>query len=89
MSNYIPPNEDVTDIRKIIKEQEEVVMFYDKEDMLKKVEYYLQHEEERKKMAEIGRNAASEYMTFDRLMDKALKEIPKIIERREREETTG
>lgn len=88
MSNYIPPNEDVTDIRKIIKEQEEVVMFYDREDMLTKVGYYLQHEDERRKMAEIGRNAALERMTFDRLMDRVLKEIPKIIERREREETT-
>lgn len=86
LSNYIPPEDDITDIRKIVKENEELIMFYDKEDLLRKVDYYLNHEEERKRMAEIGRKAALERMTFDKLMEKVIEEIPKIIEKREKKE---
>ena len=86
MSNYIPPEEDVTDIRKVIKENEEVVMFYDRADLLQKVDYYLSHEEERQRMAEVGHKTAQEKMTFDRLMEKVLAEVPQIIEKREKKE---
>ena len=72
MSNYIPPEEDAVDIRKIIKANEELVMFYDKEDFLQKTEYYLTHEKERQKMIEIGRRAALERMTYDSLMNRVM-----------------
>lgn len=85
MSNYIPPEEDVTDIRKIMKVDEELVMFHDKRDFLQKVEYYLTHEEERKRMAEIGHKAALERMTFDELMERMIREIPERIDCLERE----
>ncbi len=76
MSNYIPPEEDCIDIRMIMKADEEVVMFYDKQDFLNKVEYYLSHEEERNRMAAIGQKVALERMTYDSLMKKVLKEVP-------------
>ena len=76
MSNYIPPEEDCIDIRMIMKADEEVVMFYDKQDFLNKVEYYLSHEEERNRMAPIGQKVALERMTYDSLMKKVLKEVP-------------
>ena len=69
--NYIPPDEDYTDIRKILSE-DEYVMFNGKDDFINKVEYYLTHEEDRLKMIEIGRNAALERMTFDSLVEKML-----------------
>ncbi len=80
MSNYIPPEEDAVDIRKIIKANEELVMFYDKEDFLQKTEYYLTHEKERQKMIETGRKAALERMTYDSLMNRVMEEIPKLLE---------
>lgn len=83
MSNYVPPEEDSVDIRKIIKENDELVMFRDKEDLLQKVKYYLTHEEERRRMAEIGHKAALEKMTFDELMNRMLREIPGRIEQLE------
>lgn len=79
MGNFIPPKEDTVDIRKIMKEGEELVIFYDREDLLQKVEYYLNHEEERQRMAGIGHKAALERMTFDKLMQKMIREIPKRI----------
>lgn len=75
LSNYIPEEDDVTDIRKIITVDEDVVMFYNKEDFIQKLHYYLEHEEERQVMIEKGRKAALEKMTFDSLLEKTLKEV--------------
>lgn len=72
MSNYVPPEADAIDIRKILKEDEDLVVFHDKNDLLNKVGYYLTHESERKQMAEKGRQAALEKMTYDTLMKRML-----------------
>lgn len=72
MSNYVPPQEDAVDIRKILQEGENLVVFHDKQDFLDKVAYYLSHDAERKQMAEKGRKAALEKMTYDALMQKML-----------------
>ncbi len=76
MAVYIPPEEDFVDIRKIMKADEELVMFNGREDFLNKVEYYLTHEEERLRMAEIGQKAALERMTYDIMMERVMKELP-------------
>lgn len=80
MSNYIPPEEDAVDIRMIMKVDEELVMFYDKNDFLNKVDYYLTHEEERREMAKIGQKVALERMTYDKLMQRVLEELPQRLE---------
>ncbi|MCM1326560.1 MAG: glycosyltransferase [Bacteroidales bacterium] len=72
MSNYVPPQEDAVDIRKILQEGENLVVFHDKQDFLDKVDYYLSHDAERKQMAEKGRKAALEKMTYDALMKRML-----------------
>lgn len=72
LSNYIPEVNDLSDIRKIITVGEDVVMFYDREDLLSKLHYYLEHEDARQQMIEKGRKAALEKMTFDSLMEKTL-----------------
>lgn len=71
MSNFVPPEVDYVDIRTILNEKD-FVMFYDKQDLLNKVEYYLSHESERKQMAERGYQAALEKMTSDALMKRML-----------------
>lgn len=80
MSNYIPPEEDLVDIRKIMEVDEELVMFRDKEDLLRKVGYYLEHGEARQEMARRGREAALERMTYDILMERVLKEVAERME---------
>lgn len=77
LSNYIPEEDDVTDIRKIIEVDKDVVMFYGKDDLIEKIRYYLEHEQERKIMIERGRKAALEKMTFEKLMKRTLSEIAK------------
>lgn len=80
ISNYIPEEEDVTDIRKIVEVDKDVVMFYDREDLIQKLHYYLEHEEERQEMIKRGRKAALENMTFDILMKRVLKEVSERLE---------
>lgn len=77
LSNYIPEEDDITDIRKIIEVGKDVIMFYDKEDLIEKIHYYLEHEDERSEMIQRGRKAALENMTFDILMERTLSEIAK------------
>lgn len=80
MSNYIPPQADVTDIRKIINVDEDVVMFRTREDLIQKIHYYLEHEDQRQEMIERGRKAALEKMTFESLMERTLRTIGKRLE---------
>lgn len=72
MGNYIPQEADLADIREILKEGENFIMFYNKKDLLDKVDYYLSHENERKQIAEKGRQVVLKTRTFDVLMKKLL-----------------
>lgn len=74
LSNYIPPEQDAVDIRKIMDLETEVAVFYNREDLLRKVDYYLNHEEERQRMIAIGRKAALERMTYDVMMERVIAE---------------
>ena len=80
LSNYIPEEEDVTDIRKIVTIGEDVIMFYSREDLIEKLHYYLEHENERQEMIKRGRKAALEKMTFDILMKRTVEEVAKRLE---------
>lgn len=75
MSNYIPPESDVTDIRKIIEADRDVVMFYNREDLIQKIHYYLEHEEARQEMIKRGRKVSLEKMTYDVLMERVINEV--------------
>lgn len=85
LSNYIPEEDDAVDIRKIIEVDKDVVMFYDRDDLIKKLHYYLEHEEERQEMIKRGREAALAKMTYDSLMKRVLKEVAERLEEKERE----
>lgn len=78
LSNYIPPENDWVDIRKLVP-HDAIVMFTDRTDLIEKIRYYLEHEEERRAMALKGRKAALEYMTFDALAQKILNMLPEYI----------
>ena len=48
--------ENKTNLQKILKDKKEVIFFNDKLDLVKKINYYLDNEKLRKKIAENGRN---------------------------------
>ena len=54
-----PENGEITDyITNYFKENEEIVLFYNKDDLLNKVQYYLDNPDERERIAENGKNVA-------------------------------
>lgn len=75
LSNYIPPESDVTDIRKIVEIDKDVAMFYSREDLIHKIHYYLEHEDVRQEMIKRGRKVSLEKMTFDVLMERVIEEV--------------
>lgn len=64
LCNWLPPEADATDIRTILN-PEDFVMFKGKEDLLTKVKYYLENEEERQKMIMKEKESALKKMTFE------------------------
>lgn len=75
LSNVIPEGADWCDIHKIMPEGT-VEYFHNKEELIEKLHYYLEHDDERKRMAEIGRQEALKRMTFEALMKKVLDILP-------------
>lgn len=56
IKNIEPENgETIDSITNYFKENEEVVLFYNKDDLLNKIQYYLDNQEERERIAENGR----------------------------------
>ncbi len=74
MANYIPPEVDINNIRPWLKEGEELVFFNGREDLLDKIKFYLENEDERKKLAKIGREKALEKLTFHSFMQNVITE---------------
>ena len=79
ISNYIPEEYDWSDIRKIMPEGS-FEIYHDRDELIDKLHYYLEHEDERKKMAEIGRQEALKRMTFEVLMKKVLDVLPEYLD---------
>ncbi|MEG1595362.1 MAG: glycosyltransferase, partial [Lachnospiraceae bacterium] len=72
LSNWIPEEADITDIRRIVKLGEDVDFFRTKEEFLQKIDFYLTHEDARRKMIEKGRAISLEKMTYKKLMERIM-----------------
>lgn len=72
MSNDVPEEDDLVNIRKSMQEDQDIIIFHNKKDLLDKIDFYLNHEEERRRMSEIGRKKALAAMTFDATMKKVM-----------------
>jgi len=77
----IPEEYDWANIRRFMVEDEEIVFFYNREDLYKKVDYYLNHEDERKRIIENGKKKILEKLTFEAMMKNMLKEIGERLEK--------
>lgn len=75
IGNNIPENFDCANVRKFLKENEEIVLFYNREDLYKKIDYYLQNESERKRIIKNSQRVIREKLTFETLMKNMLNKI--------------
>lgn len=84
MANNIPIEEDWADIRKFFIEGEEIVIFYGKEDLYEKIDYYLENEDRREKVIHTGKKKTFEKWNYEasikRIMDHITKNIAKNID---------
>jgi len=58
-----------------IDEKENIVLFIDKEDCLKKIKYYLIHDKEREEIAMRGWEYCKEYYNYDSIFGSIIKEV--------------
>lgn len=83
LAHNIPQEFDTANARQYFKEDKEIVYYYGKEDLLKKVEYYLEHEEERKNIIKAGQKRIEEELTYEKILSKVLQEAAELVEKRE------
>ena len=60
---YMGDNFTEPDIRDCFKENEDVVLYYNKDDLLNKIQYYLNNHEERERIADNGRKITCQQFT--------------------------
>lgn len=56
----------------------DLVIFENEEDLIKKIKYYLEHDEERKRIAENGHNKVKKYHCYNNRFDEMKKFVPDI-----------
>lgn len=76
----IPNTYDYGDVTEFLKKDEEILLFKDKEELFRLVDYYLFHEEERLDFIENAIIGIQRDLTHKALMKRMLEEIPSILE---------
>lgn len=71
----IPEKQDWANIRKYLEEDEDIVFAYSREDLYKKIDYYLENEEARVKIFSNAQKKIMEHLTYEALMTRMLKEL--------------
>lgn len=69
--------QDADDLKDRYRDGKEIVIFKDADDLIKKIRYYLKHEEEREKISEAGYRRTIENHTYEKRFDDIFKIITK------------
>lgn len=80
------PEADMANAREYFEEGKELIYFYGKQDLLEKLGYYLEHKEERERVVEAGLKKVSEVLTYERMMERVIRETSELLEKRSKEE---
>jgi hypothetical protein len=78
----IPSEYDVFDIREFLEEDKGIIFFYNKEDLYKKVDYYMNHLEKRMEVINNGKSKILSELTYEKMMTKVIDEIGSRINKR-------
>ncbi len=71
----IPAENDWADIREYLQEDQEIIFAYSREDLYKKVDYYLANEEERRQVIQQASKKINAGLTYEALFERVLQEI--------------
>lgn len=86
IAHHIPEEFDLANAREYFKEGEELVYYYNKQDLLDKIHYYLNHENEREKIVKAGQNRIAQDLTYEKILKRVIQETAQLIEKREEKE---
>lgn len=71
----VPDEHDWANIRDYLEESNDIVFAYTREDLYKKLDFYLENEEARRKMIKSARGKIIEKLTFEAFIARILKEV--------------
>ncbi len=80
IAHHIPQEHDLANAREYFEEDKELLYYYSKQDLVEKVDYYLQHEAERQKIIEAGQRRIREDLTYEQMIKKMIEETAKKLE---------
>ena len=75
MGVNIPAQHDYADVRRFLEEDKEIVFFYNKEDLFRKVDYYLENEERRKEVIKNSQKKIRSKVNYDTFFPQILAEV--------------
>lgn len=71
----IPQENDWANIRRYLQEDKDIVFAYNRDDLYRKVDYYLENKLERRKMIRRARSKILKTLTYEKLINRILQEI--------------
>jgi hypothetical protein len=75
MANRIPEQFDMANIRRYLAEDREIIFAHDRADLYRKVDYYLEHEAERRQVVTRAREKIIQGLTYEVLMKRVIGEV--------------
>ena len=83
IAHDIPVEFDLANAREYFREGEEIIYYYDRQDLLKKIDYYLKNEDERKRLVKAGQKRIAEDLDYEVILKRVILEAVDLIEKRE------
>ncbi len=78
---YIPEEYDSANIRMLLDEGNEIILYYNKEDLYEKVDYYLANPEKRQEIIDNGKKKIFQNLTYEALLSRVISEVADKIEK--------
>lgn len=75
LAHDIPGEYDMANAREYFVENKEIIYYYNKEDLLNKIDYYLLHPDKRNEIIEAGRRKISDKLTYEKTLSQLFQEI--------------
>lgn len=77
IAHHVPLEYDLANAREYFEEDKELLYYYNKQDLLDKIEYYLTHENERQEVIAAGQKRIQEELTYEQMMKMMIEETGK------------
>lgn len=77
IAHHVPLEYDLANAREYFEEDKELLYYYNKQDLLDKIDYYLTHENERQEVIAAGQRRIQEELTYEQMVKMMIEETGK------------